>query len=71
MNMQTTDATSTPASEAGTAIIMICATPQLSPALSCKRAIMAAVAAATGLAGMAMIEVIVAIDIGRSGRTPF
>ena len=62
---------STPVSVAGTHTIRICGRPHCVIPFSAKSPIIAAVAAATGLAVIACCEAIVAIAIGRSGRIPF
>src|SRR4030095_41032 len=70
MNIETIAATMTPISVAGTQIIRICGSPHGVRPFSEKRPIIAAVAAATGLAVMACWEAMVATAMGRSGRMP-
>ena len=69
-NIETIAATTTPVSVAGTQIIRICGRPHCVMPFSAKSPIIAAVAAATGLAVIACCEAIVATAIGRSGRMP-
>ena len=64
-------AATTPASVAGTQIIRISGRPQALSPFSANKPIIAAVAAATGLAVIACCEAMVATAIGRSGRMPF
>ena len=71
MNIETIAAATTPVSVAGTQTIRICGSPHCVTPFSAKRPIIAAVAAATGLAVIACCEAIVATAIGRSGRMPF
>ena len=70
MNIETIAAATTPVSVAGTQIIRICGSPHCDRPFSENSPIMAAVAAATGLAVMACCEAMVATAIGRSGRIP-
>ncbi len=70
-NIETTAAAITPVSVAGTQIIRICGSPHCVMHFSAKSPIIAAVAAATGLAVIACCEAMVATAIGRSGRMPF
>ena len=63
-------ATITPVSVAGTQTMRICGRPHWVMPFSANRPIIAAVAAATGLAVMACCEAMVATAIGRSGRMP-
>ena len=58
-------------SVAGTQIIRICGRPHCVTPFSANSPIIAAVAAATGLAVMACCDAMVATAIGRSGRMPF
>ena len=69
-NIEAIAASTTPVSVAGTQIIRICGRPHSVMPFSAKRPIIAAVAAATGLAVIACCDAIVATAIGRSGRTP-
>ena len=55
----------------GTQIIRICGSPHWVRPFSANSPIIAAVAAATGLAVIACCEAMVATAIGRSGRMPF
>ncbi len=71
MNIETIAATTTPVSDAGTQTIRISGRPHCVSPFSEKRPIIAAVAAATGLAVIACCDAIVATAIGRSGRMPF
>ncbi len=71
MNMETIAATRTPIRVAGTQIIRIWGNPHWVRPFSEKSPIMAAVAAATGLAVIACWEAMVATAMGRSGRMPF
>ena len=71
MNIETMAAATTPVSVAGTQIIRICGRPHCVTPFSAKRPIIAAVAAATGLAVIACCDAMVATAIGRSGRMPF
>ena len=70
MNIETMAAAMTPVSVAGTHTIRISGRPHCVRPFSENRPIIAAVAAATGLAVMACCEAIVATAIGRSGRMP-
>ena len=70
MNIDTIAAATTPVSVAGTQTIRISGSPHCDSPFSLNRPIIAAVAAATGLAVMACCEAIVATAIGRSGRMP-
>ena len=70
MNIEMIAATTTPIRVDGTQIIRICGRPHCVRPFSEKSPIIAAVAAATGLAVIACCEAIVAIAIGRSGRMP-
>jgi len=63
-------ATRTPVKVPGTQIMRISGRSQRGRPFSKKSAIIAAVAADTGLAVMACCEAMVATAIGRSGRTP-
>jgi len=70
MNIETIAAATTPVSVAGTQTIRICGRPHCVMPFSANRPIIAAVAAATGLAVIACCDAIVATAIGRSGRMP-
>ena len=70
MNIETIAATMTPVSVDGTQIIRISGRSHAVIPFSAKRPIIAAVAAATGLAVIACCEAMVATAIGRSGRMP-
>ena len=69
-NMEMIAAATTPVSVAGTQTIRICGRPHCVRPFSAKSPIIAAVAAATGLAVIACCEAMVATAIGRSGRMP-
>ena len=71
MNIETIAAATTPVSVAGTQTIRICGRPHCVMPFSAKSPIIAAVAAATGLAVIACCDAMVATAIGRSGRMPF
>ena len=70
MNMETMAAATTPIRVAGTQINRISLSPHSVMPFSANSPIMAAVAAATGLAVMACCEAMVATAMGRSGRMP-
>ena len=67
MNIETIAATMTPISVAGTQIIRICGSPHWVRPFSEKRPIIAAVAAATGLAVMACVLVLRLVYVGQPG----
>ena len=71
MNIDTIAAAITPISVEGTHTIRISAKPHWWNPFSLNSPIIAAVAAATGLAVMACCDAIVATAMGRSGRMPF
>ena len=70
MNIETIAAATTPVSVAGTQTIRISGSPHCVSPFSANSPIIAAVAAATGLAVIACCDAIVATAIGRSGRMP-